>query len=374
MARFDRYMLSQLMLLFGFFSLVLVAIYWINRAVSLFDRLIGDGQTALVFVEFTALTLPAVIRMVLPISAFAATLYVTNRLSSESELVVMQATGFSPWRLARPVLYFGVIVALMMAILMNVLEPAASKQLKLRESEISRNITARLLTEGTFLHPSEGMTFYIREITPEGRMNDVFLSDRTSGSEYVTHTASSAYLVRTESGPALVMIDGLTQRLQLKSNQLIATRFSDLSYDISGFVKEEGPLKKSLKQTGTRELLRAPDKVRAETGVSAGQFAEELNNRITQPLFALVSALLGFATLLFGGFSRFGIWRHVLVALALLIALKVLESTVAEPVLADAGNWPLLYLPSLLGLALTFGLLASSAGWIRRRFRARGSA
>ena len=53
MAKFDRYMLSQFLILFSFFALFLVAIFWINRAVVLFDRLIGDGQTALVFLEFT---------------------------------------------------------------------------------------------------------------------------------------------------------------------------------------------------------------------------------------------------------------------------------------------------------------------------------
>ena len=50
-------MLSQLMVLFGFFALVLVSIFWINKAVRMFDKLIGDGQPAWVFFEFTALTL-----------------------------------------------------------------------------------------------------------------------------------------------------------------------------------------------------------------------------------------------------------------------------------------------------------------------------
>jgi hypothetical protein len=30
MSKFDRYMLSQLMMFFGFFALVLVSIYWVN--------------------------------------------------------------------------------------------------------------------------------------------------------------------------------------------------------------------------------------------------------------------------------------------------------------------------------------------------------
>ena len=90
-ARFDRYLLQQLMLVFGFFSFVLVMIYWINSAVRLFDRLIADGQSAAVFLEFTALSLPSVIVLALPLAAFTASVYSTNRLSQDSELVVKYA-------------------------------------------------------------------------------------------------------------------------------------------------------------------------------------------------------------------------------------------------------------------------------------------
>ena len=374
MARFDRYMLSQLMVLFGFFALVLVSVYWINRAIKLFDRLIGDGQTALVFAEFTALTLPSVIRIVLPIAGFAAALYVTNRLSTESELTVMQSTGFSPWRLARPVVYFGLIVGLMVAVLANVLVPSSLKQLQLREAEISQNVTARLLTEGTFLHPTDGVTFYIREIAPDGRMNDVFLSDRRDPSESVTHTAASAYLVRTDNGPTLVMINGLTQRLTRPAMQLNTTHFADLSYAIKGIIQTNDNVTPLLRHFSTYELLISPVHIQVRTGVSAGVFAEELHARFTQPLFALAVVMLGFATLLAGGFSRFGVWRQIVIALLLLVLIKVLESVVTDPVLANPARWPLLYVPPLLGLLLAAALLARTAGqlpslsaWRRRK-------
>nr|WP_289847843.1 LPS export ABC transporter permease LptF [Lentibacter algarum] len=367
-------MLSQLMVLFGFFSLVLVAIYWINRAVKLFDRLIGDGQTAMVFAEFTALTLPSVIRVVLPIAGFAATLYVTNRLSTESELTVMQSTGFSPWRLARPVLYFGIIVALMLSALTHFLVPSSLKQLNLREGEIASNVTARLLTEGTFLHPTDGVTFYIREITPDGRMVDVFLSNRTDPNESVTYTAEAAYLVRGETGPNLVMVNGLTQRLTLDSGRLNTTHFADVSYDISGFLKQDEAKKPLLKFFTTPEMQRTPVHIQVQTGVTNGVFAEEFHTRFAQPLFAIAAVLLGFATLLSGGFSRFGIWRHIMTALLLLVLIKGLEGVMAEQVLSNPARWPMAYVPSLLGLALAAVLLARSAGqlpslsaWRRRK-------
>ena len=147
-SRYDRYVLSQYLLFFGFFALILVAVFWVNRAVVLFDTLIGNGQSALVFLEFTALTLPNLIRMVLPIAAFGASVWVTNRLNSESELTVLRATGTSPWQMARPALAFGVITALMMSALTHYLLPASISQLEVRESEVSRNITAKLLSEG----------------------------------------------------------------------------------------------------------------------------------------------------------------------------------------------------------------------------------
>ena len=84
MPRIDRYLLSQFLQLFGFFALVLVGVYWMNKAVGLFDQLIGDGQSALVFLEFSLLTLPFVIKLVLPVAAFIATVYVTNRMMTET--------------------------------------------------------------------------------------------------------------------------------------------------------------------------------------------------------------------------------------------------------------------------------------------------
>ena len=141
MSRFDRYVLSQLLVSFGFFSLVLVGIYWINQAVIIFDRLISDGQTANVVMAFMALSLPGVIANVLPLSAFAASLYVTNRLNSESELVVMQATGFSPFRLSLPYCTFGILVFLMLSVLVHVLAPAASRET--HRPNIARNPRAR---------------------------------------------------------------------------------------------------------------------------------------------------------------------------------------------------------------------------------------
>ena len=298
-------MLSQLMMLFGFFALVLVAVYWVNRAVQLFDRLIADGQSAWTFLEFTALTLPSVIRIVLPIAAFIAAVYATNRMAGESELVVMRATGFSPFRMARPVLVFGVIVAVMMAILVHLLVPASRARLADRNDDISANVTARLLSEGTFVHPGSGVTFYVREISPQGELKEIFLSDsrRSEGGvagTTTTYTAQRALIVRSDTGPKLVMFDGMAQNLDAASGRLAVTRFSDFSFDIGAIVSRSGGRALTIDELSTPALLAADPVTQDLVGADRATLLYEGHERLAQPLMAIVSALLGFAALMTG--------------------------------------------------------------------------
>lgn len=352
MSRYDRYVLSQYLVLFGFFALILVAVFWINRAVVLFDRLIGDGQSAMVFFEFTALTLPNLIRMVLPMAAFAASVYVTNRLNSESELTVMQATGSSPWQLARPALAFGLIAAAMMSMLTHVLLPASTKQLAIREAEVARNVTARLLTEGSFLHPVEGVTFYIRQIDPDGRLNDVFLSDQRDPAQSVIYTGAEAFLVREGDRANLIMVDGMAQRLETASQTLSTTVFADFSFDISSLINKSDTRARSIRAIPTLELMRAPETITRTEGFASGQLAEELHLRFARALVCVAVTLIGFSTLLLGGFSRFGVWRQALLAFVILVFLEVLRGIVSDPVLENADMWPLVYVPTVVGLII----------------------
>jgi len=368
LARFDRYLLSQLMVLFGFFGLVLVMVYWINKAVVLFDQLIADGQSATVFLEFSALSLPAVIKLALPLASFAAAVYVTNRMTTESEMVAVQATGFSTFRLARPVLYFGIIVALLISVLTHFLVPLASAQLNLRRTEIAQNVTARLLTEGKFIEPTAGITFYIRNITPAGELRDIFLSDTRDPAKSITYTAAQAYLVRADTGAQLVMIDGLAQTLQSDTQRLFTTTFSDFAYDIGEFLSVAQATGRRSSEVGTLELLRATPQLQAQTNQSKAQLISQAHDRFGQALLGLVGALLGFSALMVGGFNRFGVWRQIVGAIFLIIVIKAVETVGVNIARNNTAFWMATYLPIVLGLIIVWILLfASTRPYIFKR-------
>lgn len=361
-------MLSQFLILFSFFALILVAIFWINRAVVLFDRLIGDGQTALVFLEFTVLGLPKLITTVFPIAAFAGSVYVVNRMTSESELTVLKATGTGPWRLARPVLVYGLCVAVMMSILTHFLVPMAKAQLNLREAEISQNVSARLLTEGEFLHPTSKVTFYTRLIGSDGVLRDVFLSDRRNPAEGIIYTASEAYLLRNGDGTTLIMVDGLAQRLSVEGKQLSTAKFRDFSFDISTLVNNLTEEYLAVDSMVTPDILTDWTELAAQAQTSRGTIAEEVHARFAAPLFCVVAAMIGYATLILGGFSRFGVWREIVLAFGLLIALDGFRGALVDVVRNDANLWSLMYLPCAIGGLLVMAMIWQTAnpGWLRR--------
>lgn len=373
MQRIDRYILSLLLTLFGFFALVLVSVYWINRTVNLFDDLLKDGQTALVVLEFTLLTLPLVISVTLPVAAFAASAYGTNRMAGESELVAMQAAGLSPWRLARPVLIFGMLVGLLVAVLVHSLVPLARARLAERQSEIAQNAAARFLRPGEFQFPADGLTLFIRDIASDQRLLDVFIEDARDPKDQTIFTAEEALVTETASGPVIVLLRGMAQNLRVSDEQgrLSVTRFEEFSYDLGALINDADRNRRDLRDYSTLYLLNPDQELLNATGATAGQAISQAHERIAQPLISPVAAMIGFATLLIGGFSRFGVWRQVLVATLLLILIQFMTNAAADQVAHIPELWPLFYLPAIAGGLICVALLwlATSPQWPFRSLR-----
>lgn len=356
-------MLSQLLRVFAFFSLVLVSVYWVNRAARLFDQLISDGQPLLVFLEFTALSLPMLIRTVLPVAAFVATVYVTQNMLRSNEISVLQAAGMSPYRLAWPVVCFGLIVAGFLLVLMHFLIPAAYGQLSQRQNEVAQNITAGLLQQGVFQHPGNGITFFIADISPEGVLSGIYLSDTHSFAQRIDYTARSALIVPEASGPKLVMIDGAAQIHDAQTGRLSITTFADFTYDLGALIGPAGG-GRSVQELSTRELAQPTQALLEETRASEAQLRFELVSRFVDALAAVATALIGFAALMAGSFNRLGFWRQVVLAVVLLALMQTLGNLLAgEAMRSVALSW--------LGLVPLAGSLAVALGLLRHGARKR---
>jgi lipopolysaccharide export system permease protein len=356
--------LAQFVRIFGIASLVLVLVFWINQAVQVFDQLIADGQSARVFLELTALVLPSVIREILPFSSVIAVLYALAKLTGDSEVVVVRAVGVSPWRLARPVLAFGLLVGLMAGLLGHYLVPLSLERLSARQAAIAEAATARLLRPGEFVSPQDELTIYVQEVTPSGEFVGLLISDRRDPGQELLTTAKTAYLVRNAGHPQLVLIDGMLQQLDAGSGRLVVSSFSDLTYDLSPLLPGAGEGPASSRQLTTAVLLSAKEDAVAVTGKSAELLRAEAHERIAESLMPPAMMLIGLGALLLGQFNRFGLWPQVMLSVALMIMVEIVEGVVVSLVREDAALWFLVHALPVFG-ATVGGLLL----WLSARPR-----
>src|ERR1700719_3233676 len=104
MTRLDRYILRQCFGVMIFVTAALSAAIWLVQLVGVIDLIVNRGLSIEIFLYLAALILPRFLDIVLPIGVFIAVLFTFNRLTGESELVVMRSVGLSHLALAKPVL------------------------------------------------------------------------------------------------------------------------------------------------------------------------------------------------------------------------------------------------------------------------------
>lgn len=371
MGRFDRYAFSQLLRVFGFFALVLVGVYWINRAVVLLDRYLSEGQGGGLVLELTVLSLPAILLLVLPVAGFAASAQVTNRLHSDSELVVVQGTGFSALRLARPFLVFGLLLAALLSLLAHVVVPASMTRLAALEAELAEAVSSRLIVPGTFQSPADGVTIYVRDIEPDGTLMGLLINDRRDRVYETTYNAHRALLVRHDESPRLVMFEGMAQTLNRVTDRLSITEFDDFTVALDDLVSPSDTRALDYRSLSTPALFRADAETVAATGRSADSLRREAHLRIAQALLAIGAVVAGNAALMVGGFSRFGLSRQMIFAVLLVVGTKLIDNAAIDMAKSDPAAWPMIYAAPAFALVTCLLLLAIADGRIGLPFRHR---
>ena len=107
--RITRYLVVQIATAVAFIVVSLTCVIWLSQSLRFVDLIVNRGLPILTFLQLTVMLMPTWLSVVLPIAAFAATVFVYNRLTNDREMVVMSAAGISPTRLARPALLIAVL-------------------------------------------------------------------------------------------------------------------------------------------------------------------------------------------------------------------------------------------------------------------------
>ena len=113
MGSIDKYIFRTTLTSFAVVLVSLTGVIWITQALRGIDLMTSQGQTILTFLGFTSLAIPVLVLIISPIALMIAISHTLNKLATDSEIIVMNAAGFSPFRLFRPFIYATIAVALL---------------------------------------------------------------------------------------------------------------------------------------------------------------------------------------------------------------------------------------------------------------------
>jgi lipopolysaccharide export system permease protein len=92
-------------------------------------------------------------------------------------------------------------------------------------------------------------------------------------------------------------------------------------------------------------------------GLELSRMLHEGHGRIARALFTIFPPLIGAACLMLGHFSRFGVWRQILLAVVLVVPLQVIWNVAESVGRADAARWYLAYAQPLAAALMTLALV-----------------
>ena len=298
----DRYVLREVVPPFLIGLVLVVFVLLMNQVLLLAELFIDKGVPVLEAVRILGLLVPAILVFALPMAVLMGVLGGLARLSSDSEIIALQAVGIGPRRLGRPILAFGLCGALLTLPLALVVAPRSNSAWV---QAMTRSVLGRVQLKVEPLVFNEALpniVFFVRETGRDDRWRDVFahMTDDPANPRVVLARSGTIRLFPERRRAILELVDGVVYSGPPNAPEKdTLTAFERLEEEID--VESLFPAISSAKRVREKdigELIR--DLKGLEAGRPAGQPASRriLSHRIEiHKKFALPAACLAFALL-----------------------------------------------------------------------------
>jgi lipopolysaccharide export system permease protein len=284
----------------GAFLLVLVSltsVIWVTHILRDIDLVTNQGQTVLIFVSITVLLVPALVLIIAPLAFMLAVAYSLNKLNADSEIIVMNASGMSPWRIFLPFFCVALIVSVLVATISAYLAPKCLRELRTLVTKVRADLIANIVQPGRFT-PLEGgrLIFHIRERRPNGELLGLFIDDRRDVNERASFLAERGQLIENETGTFLVLEQGSVQRLEAKNRDPTIVQFERYAFDLTQFTGTNVTPTFNATERYIWDLAN-PDPEDPYVKANGPRMRTELHDRLVAPIYPLAFAVLSFAIL-----------------------------------------------------------------------------
>ena len=394
----STYVFKEMAVPFLICTAVLTLTVLLGKVVKLVELYLTRDVGLNFIAGFIISVIPSFLIYIVPASLLVAVLFALTRLSSESELIAMKASGIGLYSVMRPVALLSAMAFALTLFLTNHLYPWGNHNMKRLLFEAAKSTSASGLTEKTFYDQFKGVVLYVDQIPADGTaMKGIFITDEGSAEDggKVTFTGTTPKIVFAESGEFISNREDLSVKLRLSRGAVHSKKPRDETYHTLEFSTYTMDLmmdantlpgkkrRKSNRELYTGELIERINELKASgaSGTKVASLTVDLHKRFSLPasvlVFALLGVPLGIQRVRSPSFTGFGLALGVL--LVYYVLSKTLEglgdNALLHPVVAAWGAVILLAGAGLYTFIMAarekevipVGLLEDSARLIARR-------
>lgn len=327
----------------------------LTQSLRFLDLMISAGAAPAVFFQLMGLSLPRLVDIILPIALGAGVLLVGLKLHSDHELTVMQATGSTPWRLARPVIAATLLVAVLGASLSLWIAPMALSSLQLQSKAIKAQFSLSLLQPGVFNFFGDNIMVYFDKRDDDGRLVNLILHDQRDPLHPYTLLAETGELTSDGEQFRLTIANGRRQQLNAQRGIVDQLSFTRYGIELPKMVREIAPRWKEPNERTITELLSP---ISNETdAIKKDELRAEIHSRFASLFLPFSMALPILVMVLRTVRPRQGGLRPTLMGLGFIGMIQSLLLVVSAEIPDNLALTPLLYIVTIApGLAALYVL------------------
>ncbi|MBT3069844.1 LPS export ABC transporter permease LptF [Rhodomicrobium sp. Az07] len=269
----------------------LTLIVWLTSLLREIKLLTAQGQTFLLFLQITALAIPSLIVTVAPVAFLIAALHSLNRLSGDSELIVLSAAGSSVWRLLSPYLFLAVVVSMCVLTANLFVLPKAARLLGDTVSQVRADVLSQVLQPGEFSDFEPGLTFHMRAKSDDGELLGVVVRDERDPKSVTTVIAERGQIIQDGGRASMILHEGKIIRQQAEKTSAQVVDFTSYAFDIGDFSEKKGPRERKPRERDIGELL-FPSAETVAYKNNKVSFRSEIHERFSGALYPIAFAII----------------------------------------------------------------------------------
>ncbi len=281
--RIDRYILRELAGTFAACVVVLVMVSLSGIAADIMNKIVRGKVPAALLLSQLGLRGLDILPLLLPLALFLGVLLAYGRLYRDSEMAVLASVGLGTRRLARPLLWIVLPVALLVGLTSLWLAPAAMRTSKDMIDAANRSLLVAGLEPGRFVEiPGRQSVVYLADMAPDGsKFRRLFVhSERDGRIDVVTAVSGELYQESQGEERYLSLTDGFRVEGELGKDEFRLMRFKRNDIRVPDSEPSEGG--RSEERNSTLALLAS----------DGNADRAELHWRMGSPLAVFVLALL----------------------------------------------------------------------------------